>query len=194
MIGFDADHCIVKYKVKELMELLISSELLEMRELGYPKEILDFNIQDEEEMCLNASVFDMDNGTVIKMAENRLVIRAMKGFRVLSTKEIESIYGSPPIYKQYVWPNTSNITDKKGGYWVFLTFFDTPKVALVLSAINLKERGLLNHKTYYDIACDIRTLVYQNYIHYNDKEVKSIANYGRYFPEVLKNPEKYIQP
>jgi hypothetical protein len=75
-----------------------------------------------------------------------------------------------------------------------LTFFDTPKVALVLSAVDLKEKGLLDDKTYYDIACDIRTIVYQNYIHYNDKEVKSIQDYGKFFPEVLRNPEKYIQP
>jgi hypothetical protein len=48
VIGFDADHCLVKYKIKELMELLITSELDDMYELGYPKEILDFNIEDEE--------------------------------------------------------------------------------------------------------------------------------------------------
>jgi hypothetical protein len=35
-------------------------------------------------MCLNASVFDMDNGTVLKLGENREVIRAMKGYRVLN--------------------------------------------------------------------------------------------------------------
>jgi hypothetical protein len=84
VIGFDADHCLVKYKIKELMELLITTELDDMYELGYPKEILDFNIEDEEEMCLNASVFDMDNGTILKLGENREVIRAMKGYRVLN--------------------------------------------------------------------------------------------------------------
>jgi hypothetical protein len=62
-------------------------------------------------MCLNASIFDMDNGTVIKLAQNKEVIRAMKGFRVLTKKEIQKIYGSPPTYKSYSWPNTSNITD-----------------------------------------------------------------------------------
>ena len=47
------------------------------------------------------------------------------------------------------------------------------------------ERGLLKNKTYYDIAMDIRTLVYKNYVHYNDKEVKKIGSYGKFFPVVI---------
>lgn len=145
-------------------------------------------------MCLNASIFDMDNGLVIKMAEGQEVVRAMKGFRILSKDEIISVYGSPPIFKAYQWPNTSNITNNRGAYWAFFTYFDIPKVALVLSAVNLKEKGLIPKKSYYDIACDVRTIVFQNYIHFNDKEVKPISTYGLFFPAILKNPLKYIQP
>jgi len=65
-------------------------------------------------------------------------------------------------------------------------------VVLYLAAVNLKERGMLANKSYYDIACDIRTIVYRNYIHFNDKEVKSIKTYGKFFPEVVENPHRYI--
>lgn len=39
VLGFDADHCMVKYNIKELLELLVSSELEGLVELGYPKEL-----------------------------------------------------------------------------------------------------------------------------------------------------------
>jgi len=37
VIGFDADHCLVKYNVKAVLELLLESELDEFIEMGYPK-------------------------------------------------------------------------------------------------------------------------------------------------------------
>lgn len=45
VIGFDADHCIVKYNVRELMELLVKVELEDLHDLGYPDEILELDIQ-----------------------------------------------------------------------------------------------------------------------------------------------------
>jgi len=50
-----------------------------------------------------------------------------------------------------------------------MTFFDTPKVAIVLKAIDLIEQGKIHGKTYFDIAMDLRTMVYKNYVHYNEK-------------------------
>ena len=73
-----------------------------------------------------------------------------------------------------------------------MSFFDCPKISIILRAIELKEKGLLPTKSYYDIALDIRALIYRNYVHFNEKEVKDIRTYGRYFPEIVKNPNKYI--
>lgn len=81
-----------------------------------------------------------------------------------------------------------------GGYIAFFTFFDIPKVAIVISAINLMEKKILTNKTYYDVACDIRTIVFRNYLHFNEKEVSPIETYGKYFPAIVKDPKKYIQP
>lgn len=116
----------------------------------------------------------------------------MKGMRKLSKKEIEGIYGSPPIFKAYSWPNTTHLHYGKGAYWVFLTYFDTPKVAIVLKAVELIEKGL-THKTYFDIATDMRTMVYKHYVHYTEKEVFPITTFGKYFCEVVKDPKRFIQ-
>jgi len=74
-----------------------------------------------------------------------------------------------------------------------LTFFDTPKIVLTLSAVEAIEKGLVKNKSYFDICEDIKQVVFANYIHFNEKEVKPIGNYGRFFPEIVKNPLKYIQ-
>ena len=59
------------------------------------------DIQDELKRIQNASVFDIENGIILKMGEGQEVLRAMKGHKVLSTPEMEAIYGSPPIFKTY---------------------------------------------------------------------------------------------
>ena len=38
--------------------------------------------------CLNYSVFDIDNGTLLKIGEGKEVLAAMKGRKVLNISEI----------------------------------------------------------------------------------------------------------
>ena len=47
-IGFDVDHCLVKYKIPSLYRLLIKTSLEDLHENeGYPEEILDFDLSEE---------------------------------------------------------------------------------------------------------------------------------------------------
>jgi len=50
------------------------------------------------------------------------------------------------------------------------------------------DKGLIKNKTYHDLAEDLKTIVYKNYVHFNEKEVKSIATYGKFFPKMVENP------
>ena len=85
-IGFDADHCFVKYRIVELTKLIGEMGLKELHKtLGYPKEILDFDFNSKElEYCLNYSVFDVDRGLLIQLGEGKVVLNAMKGRRRLT--------------------------------------------------------------------------------------------------------------
>ena len=48
-IGFDADHCFVKYKVTNLLKLLVTVKLKDMHENSdYPKEIMDFDVESDD--------------------------------------------------------------------------------------------------------------------------------------------------
>ena len=87
-IGFDADHCLVKYNIKAITSLLVKIELDDLhKKHSYPKEVLDFDYSEDSielQACLNYSVFDIENGTLIKLGEGKEVLAAMKGRKVLS--------------------------------------------------------------------------------------------------------------
>ena len=44
VVGFDADHCFVKYDIQVLTSLLVEIHLLDLHECcGFPREILSFD-------------------------------------------------------------------------------------------------------------------------------------------------------
>jgi hypothetical protein len=85
VIGFDADHCIVKYNVRALTEHILRGHFEDFIELGYPQSIKDFEMNDSYlEMLMNWSIFDIENGLIIRMVEGQEVTRAMRGRTILS--------------------------------------------------------------------------------------------------------------
>jgi len=49
-VGFDADHCLVKYNLHNFHRLIIRTGLEDMKKnLGYPEEILDFDLSEGSE-------------------------------------------------------------------------------------------------------------------------------------------------
>ena len=192
VLGFDADHCIVKYKIQEFLHLLIRSSLEDFYELGYPAEIMDFNYEDDTQICLNTSLFDIDNGLLLQLAEGQEVIRAVKGFRVLSKDEITSIYGSPPVYSAYQWPNMENLHAEKGKYICFICYFDCYKIPMITQAVHIKEMGLIPDKSYLEIVQDLKKGLIKTYNHFRGDEVISAREFGKYYPAIIKDPSKYI--
>jgi hypothetical protein len=90
VIGFGTDHCLVKYNVIELTETLVSASLIYLYEefKGYPKEVITFNFDEHKEMCINGGVWDISNGTIIRLAEGCVVTHAIRGYNKLTIQEI----------------------------------------------------------------------------------------------------------
>ena len=60
----------VKYNIRELVQFLVKIELEEFVEMGYPKILAEgFDYENDIHICMNATIFDIDNGLVIKLAE-----------------------------------------------------------------------------------------------------------------------------
>lgn len=43
----------------------------------------------------------MDTSLIVKIGGGKEVLRAMRGFKVLTNQEIIDVYGNPPIMKSY---------------------------------------------------------------------------------------------
>lgn len=83
-IGFEADHCLVKYNALEVTHLVVEGTLAEMREsFGYPAEIDDFDYQNHLDLCLNFTVWDVEHGVMLKINQEGLITNAYQGFSKL---------------------------------------------------------------------------------------------------------------
>lgn len=72
---------------------------------GYPKELLAIDEQ-EIGLCLNAAVWDVENGNVLKIGEGKRVLMAYHGMKLMSQEEIEVLYGTPAVFAAMDYPKT----------------------------------------------------------------------------------------
>ena len=88
VIGFDVDHCLVQYNVPNLhaMTYRALSNVL-VKERGYPASVQELT-PEQLNFPLNALVCDKKTGCLIKLGENKLVLRAYFGFTPLSQAEV----------------------------------------------------------------------------------------------------------
>lgn len=108
VIGFDADHCFVKYNVFEMAKLVVQSYLDDLHDSqGYPKEITDFNFDKHLSVMLNNAVWDIENGTILKLAEEGKITHAVHGYEKLDYRELTELYGNPPVYRKLAFPKSN---------------------------------------------------------------------------------------
>jgi hypothetical protein len=194
-IGFDVDHCLVKYNVKETTKLMIRCHLAELHEnFDYPAEILDFDYERDLRVCTNNVVWDVQHGTILKLVEGKFISHAICGFEKLDKNQIESIYGWKRIFKPLKWPITIiDIEKVKGGHVGLMGFFDSCKIAVICQVVSLMKKGVIKGKTYQQFAFDMMHAYFEQMIYYNDERCADLKNFGKFYPELLKDPEKYIQ-
>ena len=85
MLGFDADHCIVKYNVKNLMLHVLKIQALDMHlKGGYPLQITQIDLVTDLGLCLNNCVWDITRGNILKLTEGKIVSRAHHGKKLLT--------------------------------------------------------------------------------------------------------------
>jgi hypothetical protein len=79
VLGFDADHCLVKYNTQALTELIVNSFLSDLtNRFGYPKVKFDFE-NGIESLMLNSVVWDIQNGTLLTLVEGKKITSAVCG-------------------------------------------------------------------------------------------------------------------
>jgi hypothetical protein len=84
------------------------------------------------------------------------------------------------MFKALKWPQTHRqMNVEKGSYWTFMNFFESLNVPVVC-------------KTFLQFAYDLYQVSVRQFFHYSE-ELSAQDRYGYFYPEVFREPEKYIR-
>lgn len=87
-IGFDIDMCLVRYQIIPITRLSFNAFMSSLvADKQYPKEMLDLSEEDMA-IALNYCILDLEFGNLLKLGENKEVLRAYHGFTRLSQSEV----------------------------------------------------------------------------------------------------------
>uniref|UniRef100_A0AAY4BGY9 5'-nucleotidase domain-containing protein 1 n=1 Tax=Denticeps clupeoides TaxID=299321 RepID=A0AAY4BGY9_9TELE len=181
VIGFDLDHTLCRYHLKETSRLIYESVARYLVEhKGYDKDLLTLSPATWD-FCFKGLVVDLEDGNLVKLAEDGTVLRATHGTHNLSTEEIMKHYGPKREWKHFNSLNTSYTRSAK--YYFYDNYFDLPGVLLCARVVDML------HKVTSDFWKDMLAAIDHNY---NTSAFREDA--GTYFPSVKRNPGRYLQP
>ena len=70
VVGFDADHCLVKYNIRNLCELMSRVMAEDLRDkFGYPEEITKMP-KSYYDLGLNCAIWDIENRTLLQLVDD----------------------------------------------------------------------------------------------------------------------------
>ena len=131
------DHCLARYNLVELGDLIIAVNVQGLVDKGYPEEMLDFDFEEWRHLCLNNLVFDVTNGTLLKLSKDQVVTHALQGFKVLSENKIRKIYGSPPVFKSLKFPEKQyELAKEAESHYIMMTYFVSCQVPIVCLVVD----------------------------------------------------------
>ncbi|CAL8311662.1 unnamed protein product [Lota lota] len=185
VIGFDLDHTLCRYHLKETSRLIYESfarYLVEHK--GYDPDLLHLTPATWD-FCFKGLVVDLEDGNLVKLAEDGTVLRATHGTKDLSAEEILRHYGPKREWKHFESLNTS--FTRSAHYYFYDNYFDLPGALLCGRVVDmLNKRG---DEVSAEFWKDMVAAIDHNY---NTSAFKEDA--GTYFPSVKQDPGRYLQP
>lgn len=188
VIGFDVDHTISIYNISNIVKLLYESfSKFFIVNKNYPKEISYENNEDFIiKTCHNEIIFDFNKGNALKIDQSKTILKGYHGKNLLTKEEIIKMYptGKFESYEPGVYYIPESYYFNKGNFEYHL-------VPLVLICVHYFDQGILKNITSYNQIRDdlFESLVFSFKL---KDEFSDFSNSGYYFPEIAKNPEKYL--
>ncbi|XP_062857569.1 5'-nucleotidase domain-containing protein 1 [Trichomycterus rosablanca] len=184
VIGFDLDHTLCRYQLKNTSMLIYESfarYLVENK--GYDEDLLNVP-PDMWDLCSKGLVVDLEKGNLLKLSHDGTILRATHGSRNLSEEEIIKQYGPKREWKHF---NNLNTTfNRSADYYFCDNYFDLPGVLLCALVVDLlQKRGSEDTAQFWT---DIIEAMDYNYSPSAFREGR-----GWYFPNVKRDPGRYLQ-
>uniref|UniRef100_A0A8C8FKA5 5'-nucleotidase domain-containing protein 1 n=1 Tax=Oncorhynchus tshawytscha TaxID=74940 RepID=A0A8C8FKA5_ONCTS len=174
VIGFDLDHTLCRYHLKETSRLIYESftrYLVEHKD--YDKDLLTLTPATWD-FCFKGLVVDLEDGNLVKLAEDGTVLRATHGTNNLRTEEIIKHYGPKREWKHFNSLNTTFTRSTK--YYFYDNYFDLPGALLCGRVVDMLR---------YTFAFPaVQHVLF----------VCPSEDAGWYFPSVKRDPGRYLQP
>nr|XP_045009902.1 5'-nucleotidase domain-containing protein 1 isoform X2 [Jaculus jaculus] len=181
-VGFDLDHTLCRYKLPASARLIYNSfaQFL-VKERGYDKELLTLTPEDWD-FCCKGLALDLEDGTFIKLADDGTVLRASHGTKMMSPQTLAEAYGKKE-WKRFV--SDTGTPCHSGKCYFYDNYFDLPGALLCARVVDslTKNRGQKTFDFWKDIVAGIQ---------HNFKMSAFKENCGLYFPEIKRNPGKYL--
>ncbi|KAM5256539.1 5'-nucleotidase domain-containing protein 1 [Ctenodactylus gundi] len=183
VVGFDLDHTLCRYNLNECAPLIYNSfaQFL-VKEKGYDKELLTVSAEDWD-FCCKGVALDLEDGTFIKLAENGTVLRASRGTKMLTAEALAEARGKKE-WGDFV--SSTGAPCHPGKYYFYDNYFDLPGALLCARVVDSLTKQNSGQKTF-DFWKDIVAGIQHNFKMSAFKE-----NCGLYFPEIKKDPGKYL--
>uniref|UniRef100_A0A8C6Q695 5'-nucleotidase domain containing 1 n=1 Tax=Nothobranchius furzeri TaxID=105023 RepID=A0A8C6Q695_NOTFU len=141
VIGFDLDHTLCRYHLKETSRLIYESfarYLVEHK--GYDKDLLNLTPASWD-FCFKGLVVDLEDGNLVKLAEDGTVLRASHGTSDLSTDEIIKHYGPKKEWQHfYICLVTFIFFNVHAKYYFYDNYFDLPGVLLCGKVVDMLHK------------------------------------------------------
>jgi len=183
------DHTLIRYQAKEIYPILCNSlyKVL-IDEKGYPSSMLNFGTF-ERNFFMNGLVIDLKTGNVLKLGENKQVLRAYFGETCLSPSKIEEAYGNPPMFDIF----DGNFPFNEY-YFCCLSFFECyfPLVFAKMVEYKRQNQDSLTPEELKQILDDGFYAVGVNYSHSTEENYYPILQFGHYYKSVIENIDKVI--
>uniref|UniRef100_A0A672I0A3 5'-nucleotidase domain-containing protein 1 n=1 Tax=Salarias fasciatus TaxID=181472 RepID=A0A672I0A3_SALFA len=218
VIGFDLDHTLCRYHLKETCRLIYESfarYLVEHR--GYDRDLLSLTPATWD-FCFKGLVVDLEDGNLVKLAEDGTVLRATHGTHDLSTEDILKHYGPKREWKHFTSLNTSFTRSAK--YYYYDNYFDLPGALLCGRVVDMLHKvtppptppprqtrlGALEEDPLKPALCasvceqrgnEVNSDFWKDMLAAIDHNYNTSAfrdDTGTYFPSVKQNPGRFLQP
>jgi len=180
-LGWDLDHTLIRYNLKNLYELIRKCFLSYLVEkVGYPEEVLKYEIN--YEISKKGIVLDRDLGNLLKVNYASRIVVGYHGSRKLTEEELVATYG-PTKDTGFSGSSTQR-------YWSLTTYFEAPIGSLYTSLIDLHERNKKQPHEVHVYNRDYRSHAEALF----DALMYNFAEWGKggYFSDITIYPERYL--